>query len=447
MTVPSENSVTTFNTDADDVAFPTGFVFLESSHLKVWHMRTGDARLLKTEGVDYTVTHPTPSGSGTVTFFVAPGAGVLEIERTLPITQGINLRTQGPYTPATLEEMADRLTEIAQQLARRVTSLEAGGGEGGSGWSARADELQAAIDALAMTVGSHTATLNDVAVSINDLATAVSNIIAELSLPSDATPASVGSAGDAGDSANYSRANHVHAHGAQALGDGTNHALATETVAGFASPQLVQRVNATLAEQVHIIDAVTTDSTPTQVLTYTPTDGTIERVAVEAICVDDTGFAGQAGRVGAVDGLSPDAVHIDYTGDGTTVQFDFPWWTDKADGVEVTVNNVAKVYGTDYSVTLPSGATYGHVRLNVAPTLGQAVVISQASAAPLAIVQRTGGSTVVAGAPYVPAIRPGRDFAILIDASSPLVRVRLRGGNYSTRWRVVLKRLTVALAP
>lgn len=445
MSLTSEASQTTYNTNGVTTAFPTGWKFFEASTVRCRYTPTGGSESVLVQGVDYTVSGGSGStGTVTTTGGHTLAAGILVVEREVPLTQLVDFRTQGPFAPETHTEVADREMMAIQQLDRRLTVVEAGGGTTGGDFATRLSDLensQATQDTAISGIQGDVTAVAAAEAALEAVVAGLSGVNISSATPQPLGSAAAGSTGDASD------AGHVHAHGAQALGDGTNHALATEAVAGFASPELVQKVNGAFAEQVHIIDYRTTDATPTQVLSYTPADGTIERVMVEAICVDAIGFGGQAGHIGAVDGLVPDDVYIDYTGDGTTTQYEFPWWTDKASGLEVVVNNVTMSLGTDYSVTLPTGSTYGHVTLSVAPTNGYSIEIRQSSYAPIAIVARSGGSTQVAAeAPYVNAIRPGRDFAILIDASSPQVRVRVRGGNYAVRWRIVLRRLVVALA-
>ena len=59
----------------------------------------------------------------------------------------------------------------------------------------------------------------------------------EVSTPtaSGTVPNAVGAAGSIGVATTFARADHVHAHGAQLIGDGTNHAVCTTSYAGFMS--------------------------------------------------------------------------------------------------------------------------------------------------------------------------------------------------------------------
>lgn len=125
ITVPSELSELSFTGNGVATAFPLTFPILETSDLVVTLTPTGGSETLQIEGVDYTVS-AAPSAAPTVNMTAAPANGdALHVERTLPITQEVDLLTQGPFSPETHTEMHDQRVMVDQQLARRIARLEA----------------------------------------------------------------------------------------------------------------------------------------------------------------------------------------------------------------------------------------------------------------------------------------------------------------------------------
>lgn len=80
---------------------------------------------------------------------------------------------------------------------------------------------------------------------------------------SNVLPLPIAGAASAGSDAALSRDDHVHAHGAQAAGDGTNHAGATVSIAGFMTPA-----------QVAALAAITPSTATPLVLSGTGVTGT-----------------------------------------------------------------------------------------------------------------------------------------------------------------------------
>lgn len=124
-TVPTESSAQTFTGGGAAVEFAVSFPIQNTSDLKVWLTLSGaTVPTLQVEGIDYDVDDA-PSDEPTVTMAIAPpAASMLLIERTVPITQEVNLLTNGPFSPATLTEMLDKRAYVEQQLERRIVDLE-----------------------------------------------------------------------------------------------------------------------------------------------------------------------------------------------------------------------------------------------------------------------------------------------------------------------------------
>src|SRR6185295_6842317 len=89
-------------------SFPA--LFYDNSHLAVYL-----DGVLQTTG--YTVTGATDPAGGTVTFSVAPGTGVIiNILRTVPITQQVTLGVAGAFPAKTVEKALDLAVMANQQF-------------------------------------------------------------------------------------------------------------------------------------------------------------------------------------------------------------------------------------------------------------------------------------------------------------------------------------------
>lgn len=118
MTVTSETSSVSYTGNGSNTVFAVPFPFLATTELVVTV-----AGVLKTLNVHYTVADGQPTGSVTFGSAVANGAALL-IVRTVPITQTLSLRAQGPFSAKAHEDALDELTFIAHQLVRRIAVLE-----------------------------------------------------------------------------------------------------------------------------------------------------------------------------------------------------------------------------------------------------------------------------------------------------------------------------------
>ncbi len=128
--VPSETSSVAYVMNGPG-PFPVTFRFLANSELVVRHTPVGGAETVWTEGVHYTVTGDGAAGAASIFITASFGVGdSLVLERTVPLTQPIDLTTQGPYTPDTIEHMHDESVFRDQQLDRRVKALESAGAVG-----------------------------------------------------------------------------------------------------------------------------------------------------------------------------------------------------------------------------------------------------------------------------------------------------------------------------
>lgn len=225
MTVPSETSNVSYTGNGVTVDFPVTFPYFDDDHLVVKVTPDGGVETTKTNGVDYNVS-PTSGDSGTVTFVSAPAlrASVV-IERTVPITQDTAFRSQGSFSPTVHEDRFDKDVMIAQQLDRRITTLEgasttnnAVAGDGlsvsGSTWSVGSgDGVIVSADAVAVDFGDG-ADLGGVSRSAP--VGGVMNQAARIDHKHDISTAAAGTAaiGDSaaeGSAASLARSDHKHA--------------------------------------------------------------------------------------------------------------------------------------------------------------------------------------------------------------------------------------------
>jgi len=120
MTISSTTTKARFTANGSNAVFPVAFRFTAATDLTVYLTPTGGALTQQTLNTDYTVADATGGtdfdAGGNVTFKTAPASGALvTILRVLPLTQNLDLTTNGRLPAESLESELDRLTMIAQQ--------------------------------------------------------------------------------------------------------------------------------------------------------------------------------------------------------------------------------------------------------------------------------------------------------------------------------------------
>ncbi len=126
MTVPVDSCRSTYVTDGVVDDFPTVWRFLANGHVHAWHTPTGDVASLLVEGVHYDLVGAGLDGGGTLTTIGTPlAAGTLVLEREVPLTQLVDLRQQGTFSPTVHMGIVDQMAMGLQQLAARIAALEA----------------------------------------------------------------------------------------------------------------------------------------------------------------------------------------------------------------------------------------------------------------------------------------------------------------------------------
>jgi microcystin-dependent protein len=127
MTLSTTLSATTYEGDGATVSFPSGFKFLEKSHVQVILRDTNGTEIIWTENTEYTLTGTGVEMGGTVTVKSTPinytpkiGES-LAIQRVVPETQGTDFPEGGAF-PATAHEQAlDLLAMMVQQHSAELS--------------------------------------------------------------------------------------------------------------------------------------------------------------------------------------------------------------------------------------------------------------------------------------------------------------------------------------
>jgi hypothetical protein len=128
--IPSAATVTTTVTSvtytgSGGSTFTITFPFLLTAHIVVTRITIADStELVFVEGVDYTISRTGATGGTVTTTSPVTSSYQIQIERTVPITQTTNFRTQGRFSPGSHEDAVDKLTMIIQQLGSDVVQSQ-----------------------------------------------------------------------------------------------------------------------------------------------------------------------------------------------------------------------------------------------------------------------------------------------------------------------------------
>ncbi len=102
--------------------FPIPFPFLDSRHIAVVVRDSDGTRRTLSPGTDYSIASNATHGGELTLVSPLDNTQVLEISRTVPLTQEIQFHNQGPNSPKATEEAIDKLTMIAQQHADTLST-------------------------------------------------------------------------------------------------------------------------------------------------------------------------------------------------------------------------------------------------------------------------------------------------------------------------------------
>lgn len=225
-TVPTEVSQVDFTGNGVTTLFPIPFPIQAKRELVVTLLLfDGIVADLQTLGTHYTINEE-PSDGPVVTMLTAPpDFSTLHVERTVPITQDVNLVTQGPMSPATFTQMYSKRTMVEQQLARRIAMLESTASPtavvlAGAGLSKSGDTVNvgggAGILVNPVNIEIDYSGVNPLDVLVQTASTGVSDYPARSDHKHNVTTAaagtaSIGDAAAAGTATSVARSDHKHA--------------------------------------------------------------------------------------------------------------------------------------------------------------------------------------------------------------------------------------------
>jgi hypothetical protein len=117
MSVNNTTSQISYTGDGQSVIFTVPFTWYDQTWLQVTLTVPGNAPTILVLNKDYTVTGGEPNG-GSITTTVAPpvGSALLIVRNQVPLTQLLDLITNGQFPAASIEQALDQLTMICQQL-------------------------------------------------------------------------------------------------------------------------------------------------------------------------------------------------------------------------------------------------------------------------------------------------------------------------------------------
>jgi len=325
MTVSTEVRSVEYEGDGASEGFPIPFEVLDAAHVRVtYYPSGGGAAVVLTRGTDPGYQMPTLGSIEecrpvTATVPAEVGSTIL-IERVVPVTQAIDLSNQGTFDAETHEEMADLGTMVDQQLLDRIKALESAGAPGSvlAGNGLEFDGDLVTLHVVPNADGSIIVNANDVQVgeigdaqhgvrSGNLLHAVATTSVAGFQSAADKTrqdqlwtrtiTAGAGLTGGGDLSANRTidvaangdgsiivNANDIQVgvindtqHGL--LSGGALHLTATRVSDGFMSAADKEKLDGlTALNQVSAALVVTSDATPTTLLSFTPADQTSEVV-------------------------------------------------------------------------------------------------------------------------------------------------------------------------
>ncbi|HWV38859.1 MAG TPA: hypothetical protein VN033_10335 [Vulgatibacter sp.] len=117
MALHSTASIVEYSGNGATRAFALPFAYDRAASIQAVLIEPGGAEHKQTQGAHFTVEPDGSPSGGTVTFATAPAAGwTVRLMRILPLTQVLQLPTQGAFTPAALEQTLDRIVMMLQQL-------------------------------------------------------------------------------------------------------------------------------------------------------------------------------------------------------------------------------------------------------------------------------------------------------------------------------------------
>lgn len=127
MTISTTASKSRYAGDGGTAAFPTGFRFIDNSHVRVVLREADGSETLWTEGSEYSLSGAGQPGGGTVTVSASPidhtpaGGATLVVMLAVPARQDTALPLGGAFPSTAVEQMADLAALRDQQLEEALS--------------------------------------------------------------------------------------------------------------------------------------------------------------------------------------------------------------------------------------------------------------------------------------------------------------------------------------
>lgn len=154
-TVTNVNTSSSYACDGVQTVYSVGFPYGATSEIVVTSTTPANVATTLNIVTDYTLSLASTQSIATLTLTAGakcPNLSTLRIGRVTPLTQPVNLRTQGPYRPETQEAMFDRLTRQMQETKQSLPIL--GKGQLFTGNAAGLAVLQPGTTGLVLTTDS-----------------------------------------------------------------------------------------------------------------------------------------------------------------------------------------------------------------------------------------------------------------------------------------------------
>lgn len=120
MTISTTTASVTYTGNGATTSFAFSFLIPTGGITVYKYTKSTLARTTLTLDVDYSVSGLDDPAGGTVTYPLSgsplASTELIEIRRTVALTQATALSNQGPFSPDSIEDALDKLTELVQQV-------------------------------------------------------------------------------------------------------------------------------------------------------------------------------------------------------------------------------------------------------------------------------------------------------------------------------------------
>lgn len=191
MTVASSTAKSgPYNGNGSQTVFAYGFKVFADTELQVIRADATGAETTLSLGTGYTVSGVGNDAGGNVTLAVAPATGQkVTILRSVPLTQGTDLRNQGGFYPEVHERVFDRITMMVQQLKEAVDRAVKVTASSGSNPDALIASIQTSESNASASASSASASATSAATNAATASAAAASISLPLPIASGGTGA------------------------------------------------------------------------------------------------------------------------------------------------------------------------------------------------------------------------------------------------------------------